>query len=160
MIKVLLIHNKFSWIYPLTWFSLLIRIFTSSKWNHVAIQYGDNIIESKGDGVTISKYEDWEKHANRIVLPMIPRADVKLNLDEVLKCEGIPYGFLDVWERFKRIVNLKWFGKESYNLKDYKGLVCSDLFDILLGIPKLDLPSDIEFNLNLTKEEEYITYKK
>lgn len=160
-IQVLLVHNKFSFTRPLTWFSLLIRIFTCSKWNHVAIRIGDNVIESKGDGVTLKTYEEWFVHSNRIVLPRIPKESTMLAVESVLMCKGLTYGFLDVWERFLRIKHIKWDGKDpsTFVFKNHKGLICSDLACILLGLPEIYMPSELEYYDGLINGEEFITYK-
>jgi hypothetical protein len=145
MIQILLIHNKFNWKEPITWLSYGIRVATCSKWNHIAIRIDDRVIEAKGDGVTISSYDDWFIHSNRIVKPMIPKEGIELNLLDVLTTEGINYGFLDLVQMLRRIKAIKWDGKDTINLVDKKGLICSDLASILLGLPKNYTPSDFEY---------------
>lgn len=160
MIQILLIHNKFNWNQPLTYLSYGIRVVTCSKWNHIAIRIDGRVIEAKGDGVTISNYDDWETRANRIVKPMIPKEGVTLYLEDVLFTEGEEYGFLDLVESFNRIRTEKWNGG-NYIGKDRKGLICSDLACILLGLPKIYNPADFEYKLShlLDSEEEYTTSK-
>lgn len=159
MIQILLIHNKFNWRQPLTYLSYGIRVVTCSKWNHIAIRINDRVIEAKGDGVSISNYDDWFSRSNRIVLPKIPRKHVTLNLEEVLFTEGESYGFLDLIESLKRIKQERWDGNTAQGIEDKKGLLCSDLACILLGLPKIYSPADFEYKLNhlLYSEEEYET---
>lgn len=157
-VKILLVHNKFSWVKPLTWLSLIIRMVTCSKWNHVAILIDNKVLESKGNGVHISDYDDWFKHSNRVVLPMTPDKVDMNNYELMIKAEGLTYGFLDLFERFRRIVSTKWIGNNTFVNHNHKGLVCSDLACILLGIPEIYMPSELEFYPGLKKGLEYITY--
>lgn len=159
MIQILLIHNEFSWSEPITYLSYGIRVVTCSKWNHIAIRIDDRVIEAKGDGVTIVSYDEWKTRANRIVLPMIPKKHVELYLEEVLFTEGVDYGFLDLIQMLKRIKATKWNGKEDIELKDKKGLICSDLACILLGLPKIYMPCNFEYKFHklLIRGSEYRT---
>jgi hypothetical protein len=161
MIQILLVHNKFEAKEPLTYLSYAIRVGSCSKWNHCAIRIDDRVIEAIGTGVTISSYDEWFSRSNRIVLPKTPRKSVQLYLDEVLFTEKESYGFLDLLERLKEIKTERWDGKEFVENKDYKGLICSDLVCILLGLPKKYIPADFEYRFNnlLYSEEEYITTK-
>lgn len=161
MIQVLLVHNKFRWNKPLTYLSYAIRVFTASKWNHCAIRIGDRVIESKGNGVTIQPYTTWVNYSDRIVKVMTPRSDIQLNLEEVLFTEGEPYGFLDLLQIARRIKAERWDGIDKIYLKDKKGLMCSDLVCILLGVPKNYTPADFDslrmFYSLLEDGEEYHT---
>lgn len=67
--RILLIHNRYRFFSPLTWLSLLIRMFTCSKWNHIAIEVNGRVWESIGKGVISTPWQQWVDRSDRIVLP-------------------------------------------------------------------------------------------
>jgi hypothetical protein len=68
------------------------------------------------------------------------------------------YGFMDLVERFRKIVITKWNGSDNYVLKDRTGIICSDLACILLEIPQTYMPSELEFYSGLLRGKEFVTY--
>lgn len=158
MIQILLVHNSLTKS-SITWLSYIIRMFTCSKWNHIAIRIDDEVIESKGNGVTKMSYNTWLVYSDRQVLPLTPAKKVDLDIQGVTDTIGLTYGFLDLAERAKQIKKERWDGEE-YIEKDHKGLICSDLACILLRIPKRYMPSDFQDYPNLIKGKVYKTYKK
>jgi hypothetical protein len=162
MIQLLLVHNKFNIKDVNTYPSYPIRIFTCSKWNHLAIRINDYVYEAIGKGVIKTEYEVWKTKANRQVLPLTPKRIAPLNINAVMYAKDQPYGFFDLLDRAKAIINEKWNGEEHKSI-DYPGLICSDLGCLLLNIPKTLVPGDFETKateLGLIKGSVYITYKE
>lgn len=157
MVQILLVHNKFHWLDKLTYLSYLIRVGTCSKWNHVAIRIDDYVIEAVGKGVVKTPYRDWLVYSDRQVLPLT--VDGVFNTDLVLSMEGTGYGFMDLWERLKEIKREKWDGKTEYIERDRKGVICSDLACIGLGIPKDLVPADLVTLPYLLHGEVFTTHK-
>jgi hypothetical protein len=134
-----------------------IRVFTCSKWNHLALRVGDQVIESIGQGVTLSPWEKWEAHADRIVLPLTP--DKPVDPREVMGLHGKDYGFLDLIQILRHIKATRWDGKPKWEGKNYKGYLCSELGCILMGVDSFLSPGDFEYLAGLTKGEEFTTVK-
>lgn len=162
MIQVLLVHNRFHFTHPITWLSYFIRVFTCSKWNHLAIRVqnasGDWVIESIGKGVTVKTYEEWLTYANRIVLPLTPRKQV--DATEVMNLKGKPYGFLDLVQILRHIKATRWDGKPKWAGKNYKGYICSELGCLLMGFDAFLTPADFEYlPEHFTKAPQFETRK-
>lgn len=158
--KILLIHNRFRLFTPLTWLSLAIRIFTCSKWNHIAIEHEGGIVESIRSGVTPKTKQDWLVHSDRIVLPLTVSdyADVDFSV-----YHGKPYGFIDLLVIAWYIMRVKWFGMELKRMpKNHSGFICSELAGVIINLENAHLvtPADFEYMQNLEKGEEYHTYRK
>lgn len=162
MIQILLVHNRFHLLQPITWLSYFIRVFTCSKWNHLAIMVQDAtgtwVIESIGQGVTIKPVAEWLTHADRIVLPLTPRKEV--DASEVLRLKGKPYGFLDLVQILRHIKATRWDGKPKWEGKNYKGYLCSELGCLLMGFDAFLTPADFEYlPEHFTKGAEFTTTK-
>lgn len=159
MVQILLVHNRFHILQPLTWLSYLIRVFTCSKRNHLAIRVkdggGDIVVESIGQGVTESNFEDWLIHSDRIVLPLTPLRQV--DTSQILNLKGKPYGFRDLFQILRYIKATRWDGKPDWKGKNYKGYVCSELGCLLMGYNTFLTPADFEFMPDFIKGEEYTT---
>jgi len=164
-IRVLQIFNPLS-IKPLTWFSLIIRIVTSSKWNHNAIEVttetGEKfILESIGKGVIYTPYAKWLKKGSRTVLPLyVPNSQIELSVIESMT--GKPYGFWDIARIAKYIIQTRWLGHtKSWHSKAYqnKGYICSEVVCELLGLntKKLWLPGDFVYLPNVVIGQEFST---
>ncbi|MHC2992055.1 hypothetical protein OB13_10815 [Pontibacter sp. HJ8] len=156
--KILLVHNRFRWAQPITYLSLFIRVFTCSKWNHIAIEQGD-VIESIAKGVTPKTRKGWESVSDRIVLPLeVPSELLKGDLSKAL---GKPYGVRDLLRVGWHIILSKWFGLEPKPMKNGRGYICSELAAMLLGMehPHLVTPADFEHMPFLKKGEVFETKK-
>jgi hypothetical protein len=146
--KILLIHNRFRWSDPVTWLSKLIRIVTNSRWNHVAIEHNGVVTEAIGAGVMSKSYSDWCNHSDRLVLPLEVEHDLEM-LKRLLQCDGMGYGYMDLWQIFRYIQRTRWNG-ENYtwngSTKIFKGYTCSELAAVVLGLeqPHLYMPCDFE----------------
>jgi hypothetical protein len=155
--KILLVHNKFRWLSPVSYLSLLIRIFTCSKWNHIAVEQG-LVVESIGKGVTPKTKEDWLVYSDRIVQEMLYDGPVKI---ELLTLIGKPYGLFDLLRIAWYIMRVKWLGMDVAKVPhNSRGYVCSELAAVLIGLenPHLITPSDFE-HMGLLKGQLYHTYK-
>lgn len=157
MTQILLVHNRFKWREPLTYLSYFIRVFTCSKWNHLAVKVGPQVVESIGTGVVVTPYADWQAKADRIVLPLTPEKEV--DSGAVLALKGLPYGHLDLVQIARKIKAERWDGKE-WNGKNFEGHICSELGLVLLGKKGLIAPADFENMPGLVKGEEYETKKR
>jgi len=162
MIQILLVHNRFHISRPITWLSYFIRMFTCSKWNHLAIrvqdEFGDQVIESIGKGVTVKTYAEWLVYANRIVLPLTPVKQV--DATEIMLLKGKPYGFLDLVQILRYIKATRWDGKPDWNGKNYKGYLCSELGCLLMGFNAFLTPADFEYlPEHFTKSPQFTTTK-
>lgn len=169
-LKVLLIHNRFRWYSIITWLSLLIRVFTCSKWNHTAIEYSDEtgtfIIESVGKGVIVTRGLDWLHKSDRIVLPLSLAIDANPReiFERAKALEGKGYGFFDLVQILLHIIRTKWFASgNSWNGKDgvlgLEGWFCSELTSHAVSIPDAHLvvPGAFEYMPIFTKGPEYQT---
>lgn len=156
--QILLIHNRFHLLRPLTWLSYLIRMFTCSKWNHLAIRVGDQVIEAIGQGVIVSDWDKWSYHADRIVLPLTPEKTVDPR--EVVNLKGKRYGFLDLIQIARFLKATRWDGKPEWQGKNYSGYICSELGCILVGATGFLSPGDFEYLPGLVKGQEFTTKKK
>lgn len=161
MIQILLIHNPFNPLDKLTYLSYGIRVVTCSKWNHVAIRIDDKVYEAIGTGVIVTNYDEWLVYKNRQVLPLTPKKRTKIDIEAVTNCIGIPYGFLDLVDRFNCIRQERWNGNTHVH-KEFSGVICSDLGTKLLRIEEDLIPCDFDNRageLGLTKGEVYRTYR-
>jgi len=158
--KILLVHNRFSLLSPITWLSLFIRIFTCSKWNHIAVEHPGGVVESVAKGVTPKTKEAWLKHSDRIVQEL--HYDGPLAV-ELAKLQGKPYGLFDLLRICWHIVRVKWFGVDVAKVPhNSRGFVCSELAAVLLGLehPHLVTPADFEHMPHLVKGELYETKRR
>jgi hypothetical protein len=158
MIRILLVHNRFHFSRPDTWLSYLIRVFTCSKWNHVAIQVDEQVIEAVGKGVCVSSYSDWLGHANQIVLPLLPMNNP--DPAAILALSGQPYGFLDLVQHLRYIVATRWNGQPEWKGRNFRGYVCSELAGMLIGKEGFVTPADFEHLPGFLREPEFTTIKK
>lgn len=157
--RILLIHNRLRW-HPLTWLSLAIRMFTCSKWNHVAVELNGVVWESIGKGVIKTPLQEWLHKSDRVVLPLIPEAEYGGFAIEAV--EGQPYGFTDLIQIALHIIRTRWFATgNNWNGKDgtRPGWFCSELVAVVLGIdrPHLLMPCDFPFLRGLKAGEEFET---
>jgi hypothetical protein len=156
-VKILLIHNKFRLLQPITWLSLFIRVFTCSKWNHIAVEQGD-VVESIAKGVTPKPKEVWLKASDRIVQELLYDGPVQVDL---LTLHGKPYGAFDLLRIGAHIIRVKWLGRDMGKIPhNSRGYVCSELAAVLIGLenPHLVTPADFE-HLGLPKGDLYHTQK-
>lgn len=163
-IRVLLVHNRLSW-HPITWFSFIIRVFTSSRWNHNALEVttsdGVFILESISQGVKYTPYTEWVKHGHRIVLPLtVPSPEV--DLPRLQQLVGQPYGFKDIMRIILFLIRNRWLGQDySWQNVGYQndGYICSEIVAELLGLDLnvLYVPGDFEHLPQLIKEKEFRT---
>lgn len=166
-VRILLVHNRLSFK-PLTWFSFIIRIFTSSRWNHNALEIttpeGIFILESIGKGVIWTPYKKWLVKATRIVLPM-ELENKEVDIMPILGKIGMPYGKMDIVRIIIYLIRNRWLGHNyawepiSY---EQKGYICSEVVSELLGLdPKeLRVPGDFEHLPLLKKGIEFKTVKQ
>lgn len=155
--QILLVHNRFNFRDLVTYLSYAIRVFTCSKWNHVAIRVGDQVIESAAHGVVATSYPEWEAKTDRIVLPLTPQEE--FNSEAVLALKGKSYGHFDLIQIARKIKAEKWDGR-TWTGRNYEGYLCSELGAVLLGKEGLISPADFEHMPGLVRGEEYETRKK
>lgn len=106
----------------------LIRIGTLSRWNHAVICIeGDLIVEARPIGVSFGKassYEHiaWNQHES------ITDEQRTAVVDYALAQIGKPYGFLDIFTIFLRILGLRVPPVKLWNkLSKREGFICSEL---------------------------------
>ena len=157
MVQVLLVHNRFRLFRPVTWLSYLIRVVTCSKWNHIAVRVGNQVIEAIGEGVVVSDIDTWLNHSDRIVLSLVPAKEV--HPEVIMSLKGQPYGFRDLIQIFRYIVATRWNGKPDWKGKNFSGYICSELACVLMGIEGFVSPADFATMEGFTKGEEFTTKK-
>lgn len=158
--KILLIHNRFRWLSPVSYLSLFIRIFTCSKWNHIAIEREEGVVESIGKGVTPKLKEDWAVISDRIVQELLYDGPIAL---DIALLYGKPYGLFDLLRVGWYIILTKWFGMDVEKVPhNSRGYICSELAAVVLGLknPHLITPADFEHMPHLTKGTTYHTVRK
>jgi uncharacterized protein YycO len=106
----------------------LIRVGTLSRWNHAVVCVDINLlVEAKPVGVSFGKVSDYQKIAwnQHERLTDKQRKDIVAHaLDQI----GKPYGFLDIFTIFLRILGLRVpFPKFWIKLAKRKGFICSEL---------------------------------
>jgi hypothetical protein len=156
--RILAVHNKYRFMQPVTWLSLVIRAVTCSRINHIAIEYTNDegerrVIESIGKGVVDCSYEEWFTRSDREVLELFVDKDViEVDLEGALKLKGDSYGFLDLIQILLWIIRTKWLGVgNDWNGVDgvykWKGIICSELGGVVIKhpTPYLLMPSDFPF---------------
>ena len=106
----------------------LIRIGTTSRWNHAVICVGPGIlVEANPTGVAISpinKYKiiAWNQHET------ITPEQRDLVVDRALSLVGKPYGFFDIFILLLRIIGLRLPPQKLWNsLSKRMGYICSEL---------------------------------
>lgn len=106
----------------------LIRLGTLSRWNHAVICIeGDLLVEARPVGVSFGKassYEHiaWNQHES---ITDEQRAEI---VDYAVAQIGKPYGFLDIFTIFLRIVGLRVPPVKLWNkLSKREGFICSEL---------------------------------
>lgn len=157
MVQILLVHNRFHFLQPITWLSYFIRVFTCSKYNHLAVKVDGQVIESIGKGVIITDWQTWLAHADRLVLPLTPTKQV--DATEILALKGKPYGFRDLVQILRYIKAIRWDGKPKWEGKNYEGYLCSELGCLLMGFSAFLTPADFEYMPDFIKGEEFRTHK-
>jgi hypothetical protein len=106
----------------------LIRIGTTSRWNHAVICAGPGVlVEANPTGVAISpinKYKviAWNQHES------ITEDQREKIVDHALSLVGRPYGFFDIFIIFLRILGLRLPPQKLWNkLAKGMGYICSEL---------------------------------
>ena len=106
----------------------LIRLGTLSRWNHAVICIeGDLIVEARPIGVSfgkVSSYENiaWNQHES---ITDGQRTEI---VDYAVAQIGKPYGFLDIFTIFLRILGLRVPPVKLWNkLSKREGFICSEL---------------------------------
>jgi hypothetical protein len=140
---------------PLTWFSALIRVATSSYWNHTANIFIDAdkqiyVSEATGKGVTMQPLSRWfYSHSDRKFALV---GGVKFSQPKKLKSYlGIKYDLRIVWQFSLWLLAKRWFGGGSKITKWFENennptrLFCSEYTAECIGLekPHTVSPSDI-----------------
>jgi len=106
----------------------LIRVGTLSRWNHAVVCIaGDVLVEARPVGVSLGKASNykniaWNQHESLTDAQRISIANYAV--DQI----GKPYGFLDIFTIFLRILGLRSpFPKFWTKLAKRKGFICSEL---------------------------------
>ena len=106
----------------------LIRLGTLSRWNHAVICIeGDLLVEARPIGVSfgkVSSYENiaWNQHES---ITDGQRTEI---VDYAVAQIGKPYGFLDIFTIFLRILGLRVPPVKLWNkLSKREGFICSEL---------------------------------
>jgi len=106
----------------------LIRLGTLSQWNHAVICIeGDVLVEARPVGVSFGKASNydhiaWNQHEN---ITEDRRAAI---VDYAVAQIGKPYGFLDIFTIFLRIIGLRIPPVKLWNkLSKRQGFICSEL---------------------------------
>ena len=128
----------------------LIRIGTSSRWNHAFIYTGEGVIvEANPTGVAISpsnRYSNiaWNHHE---VLTQEQRDSI---VEAALKEVGKPYAFLDIAVLFFRIIGLRFIRPNVFwkKLALQNGWFCSELVSHCYRVAGIDL---------LNKQDDLVT---
>ena len=106
----------------------LIRVGTLSRWNHAVICIeGDVLVEARPVGVSFGKVSGYQRIAwnqHESLTDEQRKAIAEHALDQI----GKPYGFLDIFTIFLRILGLRVpFPKFWTKLAKRKGFICSEL---------------------------------
>lgn len=137
----------------------LIRIFTTSDYNHAGIYVGHGVVyEALADGFNRREYGDMKQHLlNGVdVYRMRKKIDQKAIKRAIIACAGIKYGYVDLLKFLIYILTGKRFNKSSARL------ICSEAiakvyrtsgYDLFPSIKNLDYisPSDLANNKKLQK---------
>jgi hypothetical protein len=106
----------------------LIRFGTLSRWNHAVICIEDDlIVEARPIGVSFGKASNykhiaWNQHET---LTKVQRSKI---VDYAVAQIGKPYGFLDIFTIFLRIIGLRIPPVKLWNkLSMRQGFICSEL---------------------------------
>jgi uncharacterized protein YycO len=110
-------------------FGWIIRLGTSSHWNHAGVYIGDGkIVEATPRGVKINSANEyplmaWNKHEG---LTPKQRAGIAIYAESLV---GKPYGFVDIARLILRIIGFKLFAntKLMTYLAAKDGYICSEL---------------------------------
>jgi len=107
----------------------LIRVGTSSRWNHAVIYVGDGkIVEANPTGVALSDVSEypiiaWNQHEGS--LDQTKRDQIVAYAKTLV---GKPYGFFDIAVIFFRILGLRLPPQKLWNsLAKRMGYICSEL---------------------------------
>jgi hypothetical protein len=119
----------------------LIRLGTSSRWNHAFIYVGDGlIVEANPTGVAISpanKYTNiaWNHHEE------LTTAQRNIIVEAARKEVGKPYAFVDIAVIFFRIIGLRFIRPNVFwkKLALQNGWFCSELASHCYRVAGIDL---------------------
>jgi YD repeat-containing protein len=107
----------------------LIRLTTTSRWNHAVIYIGDGaLVEARPTGVTFGKVDEypviaWNQH-EYILTDEQRKIIVDYAVDQIDK----PYGYLDIFVIFLRAFGLKLPPTKLWvSLARRQGFICSEL---------------------------------
>jgi hypothetical protein len=157
---ILLVHNKLRLTKPITYLSLLIRLVTGGRYNHIAIRYNDRVIESIGKGVIDTSYEEWFDRSDRRVLPMhVPFSISKKRHSLLMSRIGNHYGIWDLLSTGVYFILKKRLGINVPKPINGCGDICSELALILLDIDDVLVPHEFETLSDLVKGLEFETYE-
>ena len=132
---ILLEHTKFQpFKVPVSILSLLIRIFTGSKWNHAGIAVRENgkvyIIDSLAKGVVKRTWEEFRQPENKEVSLWRVKSNYQYRTmaetkEEANSMVGLPYDLANLLiHQFVNLVFKVWIGKVE---QAQDKLACSEL---------------------------------
>ena len=106
----------------------LIRIGTTSRWNHAFIYIGGGVlVEARPTGVTLNRVDQYTAYAFNQHEDITQEQRDHI-VDHAMAQVGKPYGFIDITVIFLRIFGLKIPNLKIWNkLSKKKGFICSEL---------------------------------
>ena len=127
----ILYNTKFVWKYPITWLSALIRLFTSYKYNHVAVIVSNwdklMINESLAKGV-ISRPLDQvlnRKNSEYIILRPLFNFPEKDFAERANSKIGVKYDYINlIFEQVHYRIWKRWLGRDKDT--EEKRMICSE----------------------------------
>jgi hypothetical protein len=114
---------------PISWVNAIARIVTKSPFDHVSLEYRDNVFESTaGGGVQKIHWSEWVKGRENTYLMVyqVPRERVSFNRFEELKGKKYDYP-ANLWH----LIGADKMLKKKRNKRIY----CSELIADMLGYP-------------------------
>ena len=104
--------------------SWAIRLFTWSRWSHVGIIQGENVIEAvAGKGVIITPLSEFKARYSAWEVAHAPVADPEIAYDKALAEVGKGYDYRAI---FALIFRQRWDNKDAW--------ICSELYAHVSGI--------------------------
>jgi len=145
------VHRYWRWYQPVSYLSVLIRLFTKSYWNHTAVGVvlGDTrlvhcVLDANQNGVVLEPWDIWVKKYGSKKYEITP-SNKEINESDLLKYVGRGYDFLSVfiWQPIY-ILTGKWLGKTGIDASDKT--YCTEIYSFVHGLkdPERITTGDLE----------------
>ena len=142
------VHRYWRWYQPISYLSVLIRLFTKSYWNHTAVGVvlngHDWVLDANQNGVVLDPWDVWINKYGVKKYAITP-SNKEIETGALLKYVGRPYDFLSVfiWQPIY-ILTGKWLGKTGIDASEKT--YCTEIYSFVHGLkdPERITTGDLE----------------